>query len=142
MSAHILLCEDEVPILKATEFKLKKAGFEVECAEDGQAAWEAIERRLPDLLITDLQMPRLNGYELTQRIRDDAVTASLPIIMLTAKGYELAEHDVVSKWGVVAVMTKPFSPRELLKLVEETVGGEEHRGRGAKEQREEVTSNA
>ena len=69
MSAKVLLCDDEIHILRAAEFKLSRAGFDVRCATDGQEAWEAIERERPDLLITDFQMPRLNGLDLIQRIR-------------------------------------------------------------------------
>jgi DNA-binding response OmpR family regulator len=121
MPHRVLLCDDEIHILRAAEFKLSKAGYEVECAYDGEQGWEAIQRRRPDILITDLQMPRLNGYELTQRIRDNPATRDMPILMLTAKGYELVQQDVATRWGVAAVMTKPFSPRELLKVVEQTL---------------------
>ena len=115
---HILLCDDEIHILRAAEFKLSKAGFEVECANDGQAGWEAIQRRLPDVLVTDLQMPRMTGIELARKVRQNPASKDLPILMLTAKGYELAQHDVNNECGILAVMTKPFSPRELLKTIE------------------------
>jgi DNA-binding response OmpR family regulator len=123
MSYRILLCDDEIHILRAAEFKLTKAGYDVECANDGQEGWEAIQRRRPDILITDVQMPRMNGYELVQQVRDNSATRELPILMLTAKGYELTQFDAASKWGVAAVMTKPFSPRELVKMVEQTLAG-------------------
>ncbi|NQT16867.1 MAG: response regulator [Planctomycetes bacterium] len=115
---HILLCDDSIHILRAAEFKFKRAGYDVETAHDGQEGWERIEARLPDLLVTDCQMPRLDGYQLTQRIRQQADTRDLPIIMLTAKGFELSHEELAEKWHVAAVMAKPFSPRELLQLVE------------------------
>lgn len=118
MTAKILLCDDEVHILRAAEFKLTRAGLDVRCATDGQAAWEAIESDPPDLLITDLQMPRLNGLDLIENIRRQPGLASLPIIVLTAKGFELSTEQLAEKWGVLAVVGKPFSPRELLRLVE------------------------
>ena len=121
MSHRILLCDDEIHILRAAEFKLTKAGYDVQCAADGQEGWELIQQRKPDLLITDLQMPRMNGYELTQHVRDNPATADLPIFMLTAKGYELAQLDLAARWNIAAIMTKPFSPRELLKQVEQTL---------------------
>ncbi len=55
---HVLLCDDELHILRAAEFKLSRAGYEVQCAGDGQEGWEAIQRRKPDILVTDLQMPQ------------------------------------------------------------------------------------
>ena len=118
MSAKVLLCDDEIHILRAAEFKLSRAGFDVRCAADGQEAWEAIERERPDLLITDFQMPRLNGLDLIQRIRQRPDTRDLPILVLTAKGFELSPEELAEKWGVLAVVGKPFSPRELLRLVE------------------------
>ena len=66
MPYRILLCDDEIHILRAAEFKLKQAGYEVICASDGQEAWEEIQRAKPDVLITDCQMPRLDGVGLVQ----------------------------------------------------------------------------
>lgn len=121
---HILLCDDELHILKAAEFKLLKAGFEVECAGNGQQGWEAIQRRKPDLLVTDLQMPYMNGFQLAQKVRENPATSDLPIIMLTGKGYEMSKEEVTSQFRITRVMNKPFSPRELLQTVEETLAAE------------------
>lgn len=117
MPNRILLCDDEIHILRAAQFKLSRAGYDIECASDGQDAWEAIERQCPDLLITDYQMPRLDGFELVKRIREHESTRHLPVLMLTAKGFELAHSDVAEAWGVKAILPKPFSPRELIKHV-------------------------
>lgn len=124
MAKRILLCDDEIHILRAAEFKLKRAGFDVRTARDGQAAWEAIQIEKPDVLITDYQMPRLDGFGLVQRVRQDPATEDLPVLMLTAKGYELSQEELAEKWDVVAVIAKPFSPRELLRLVEEILAGQ------------------
>jgi len=118
MSRTVLLCDDEVHILRAAEFKLKRAGFEVRCAADGQEAWEMIQADCPDLLITDCQMPRMNGIELAERVHTDPTTRGLPVIMLTAKGFELSEDELRDKCGVLAMVSKPFSPRLLLEQVE------------------------
>jgi two-component system, OmpR family, alkaline phosphatase synthesis response regulator PhoP len=122
MSKHILLCDDEIHILRAAEFKLKKAGYDVQIAGDGQEAWEAVERQMPDLLITDCQMPRLDGLGLVARVRANPATADLPIFMLTAKGYELSHDELAAQWNVMAVIAKPFSPRELLQRVDGVLG--------------------
>ncbi|MEN6450451.1 MAG: response regulator [Thermoguttaceae bacterium] len=118
MGKRIFLCDDEIHILRAAEIKFARAGYEVETANDGQAAWEAIQRRTPDLLITDCQMPRLDGFGLVRKLRDNAATADLPIMMLTAKGFELSQQELAEKWNVLALIAKPFSPRELLRRVD------------------------
>ena len=118
MSKRILLCDDEIHILRAAEFKLKKAGYEVQIAGDGEEAWEAIHRQKPDILITDCQMPRLDGLGLVRRLRDNPETADLPIFMLTAKGFELSHEELADELEVLRVIAKPFSPRELLQDVD------------------------
>lgn len=122
MSKRVLLCDDEIHILRAAEFKLKKAGYDVEIAHDGQEAWEAIQVRRPDMLVTDFQMPRLDGFGLVRRLREDPATADLPVLMLTAKGYELSHEELAANWKVLAVLAKPFSPRELLQYVAQVLG--------------------
>lgn len=120
---HVLLCDDELHILKAAEFKLKRAGFEVQCANNGREGWQAIQARKPDLLVTDLQMPYMNGLQLAENVRGSFDAHELPIIMLTGKGYEISKEEVSQRLGITRVMNKPFSPRELLQLVEETLAG-------------------
>jgi DNA-binding response OmpR family regulator len=118
MTKHILLCDDEIHILRAAEFKLKKAGYDVRTAGDGLEAWEAIQQQKPDLLITDCQMPRLDGLGLVRKVRENPATADLPVFMLTAKSFELSQDDLARKWSISAVIAKPFSPRELLQRVD------------------------
>jgi len=122
MPKRLLLCDDEIAILRAAEFKLKKAGYEVHIASDGQAGWELIQRIRPDMVITDCQMPRMNGLELVQRIRSEPSLQNLPVVMLTAKGFELRPEELAQKWNVLAVVAKPFSPRELLQMVDRILG--------------------
>jgi two-component system, OmpR family, alkaline phosphatase synthesis response regulator PhoP len=117
MSKQVLLCDDEVHILRAAEFKFARAGYDVRCASDGLEAWEMIQEQLPDVLVTDCQMPRMDGLQLVERIRGDERSRHLPIIMLTAKGFELAQADLADKWQVAGVLSKPFSPRELVGFV-------------------------
>jgi len=119
MSKRVLLCDDEVHIIRAAEFKLARAGFEVECVSDGQFGWEAIERKTPDMLITDCQMPRLSGLQLIERVRSNPATKDLPVMMLTAKGFELSPEEMARQWNVLEIIAKPFSPRDLLRRVEE-----------------------
>ena len=124
MPKRILLCDDEIHILRAAEFKLKRAGYDVQTACDGQEGWELIEANPPDLLVTDCQMPRLDGIGLTRRLREHPETRDLPVLMLTAKGFELSHEELAEKWDVLDVIGKPFSPRELLRRVDEILGKE------------------
>jgi len=118
VAKRILLCDDEIHILRAAEFKLKRAGFDVQVASDGQEAWELIEARPPDILVTDYQMPRMDGLQLTQRVRENPDLGDLPILMLTAKGFEISHEELARKWNVRGVIAKPFSPRQLLQTVQ------------------------
>jgi len=121
----ILLCDDELHILRAAEFKFKRAGYEVVCASDGQEGWERIQEKRPDIVVTDCQMPRLSGLGLAERIRNTPATADLPVIMLSAKGFELPPAELQSQYGIRHLMAKPFSPRELFARVEAVLSGDE-----------------
>jgi two-component system alkaline phosphatase synthesis response regulator PhoP len=122
MTKKVLLCDDEIHILRSAEITVQRAGYEVRTARDGQEAWEAIQHERPDVLVTDVQMPRMDGFELSRRIRENPATKDLPILMLTAKGFELAHQEIASKWNITEVLAKPFSPRELVRLIDQVVG--------------------
>jgi two-component system, OmpR family, alkaline phosphatase synthesis response regulator PhoP len=125
MSKRILLCDDELHILRAAEFKFVRAGFGVQCASDGEEAWALIERDTPDIVVTDCQMPRLSGLELAKRMKEDPATSHVPIIMLSAKGFELSPERLLAEYGIRKLLGKPFSPRELFNVVEALLAGEE-----------------
>lgn len=122
MTQRILICDDEVHILRAAEFKLQRGGYLVQTACDGQEAWECLVADAPDLLMTDCQMPRLDGLGLIRRVRENPATRDLPILMLSAKGFEIRAEDLARDWNVLKLITKPFSPRELLQTVESILG--------------------
>jgi len=124
MSKRILLCDDELHILRAAEFKFKRAGYDVVCANDGQEGWEQILAQHPDIVVTDCQMPRLNGLQLAERIRSTPETSHLPVIMLSGKGFELSAEELRERFGIRCLMGKPFSPRELFARVEAVLAGE------------------
>lgn len=117
MPHRILLCEDEFAIAKAASFKLSKSGHLVDMQPDGEAGWIAYCAERPALLLTDLQMPRLDGLTLIRRIREHDQT--LPVILLTAKGYEVDEAALAAEFGHFRLFSKPFSPRELSNAVDE-----------------------
>lgn len=125
MGRRILLCDDELHILKAAEFKFKRAGYDVVTAGDGEQGWEAIQQQLPDLVITDCQMPRMNGLQLAERVKNDPTTSHLPVIMLSAKGFELSNSELREQYGILALIAKPFSPRDLFERVENILNARE-----------------
>ena len=122
MTKKVLLCDDEIPILRAAEFKIKKAGYDVRTAHDGQEAWEMIQTDPPDVLVTDYQMPRMDGMELVGRVRQRNDLCDLPVLMLTAKGFELEEDELASRLNIHKLLAKPFSPRILLETIQEVLG--------------------
>ena len=112
--AHRIICvEDEQDIRELIEYNLRREGFEVETAANGQVGLDKIRRLGADLVLLDLLLPGLDGLEICRRLKMDAVTRDIPIIMVSAKG---EESDVVLGLGMGAddYVTKPFSPRELI----------------------------
>ncbi len=124
MTHRILLCDDELHILRAAEFKFQRAGFDVVCASDGQEAWERIQEQVPDILVTDYQMPRMDGLELAKKIHETPETHNTPVVMLTAKGFELSRQEIREQYGILDLVSKPFSPRELLRKVQDVLSAE------------------
>jgi len=114
VAKRILVAEDN-PALAAV---VEHAGFEVTLARNGREAWNCLQRQDFDLLVTDHQMPELSGCELLCRMRQTERLASVPVLMLTAKGLEFEREQVRSSFGVLDVLPKPFSPRQLVDQVE------------------------
>jgi len=116
----ILIADDEVHIIQVVAIKLKNNGFEVITAENGQKAYELACEQIPDLIITDFQMPIMTGLELIKNLRQNPDTASIPVIMLTARGFAI-EDDVRKDLKISDCLSKPFSPRELLQNVQQVL---------------------
>ncbi len=122
---RVIACDDHAHITCTLDMALRKAGFEVETYPSGELALEAIRREVPALVITDCQMPGgMDGLELCRKIRKDIRFDNVLIIMLTSKGYELSERMLQRDLRLSALIGKPFSPRELSKLVQTLVGVE------------------
>ncbi len=120
MAGRILVVDDEAHILHVLSLKLRNAGYEVFTAVDGEDGYELAAQHLPDLVITDLQMPYMTGVELCRALANNASTAHIPVLILTARGYALDDDDL--KIGNIKdVLSKPFSPRAVLQLVKETL---------------------
>ena len=110
----VAVVDDEASIRETVGFALQRAGYRVEAFADGAAAWEAFERRLPDLVVLDILMPRLDGLELCRRLR--ARSEALPIIFLTSRDEEL-DRVLGLELGADDYLCKPFSMRELVARV-------------------------
>ncbi len=116
-----LVVDDEIHIVQVVAIKLRNNGFDVTTAENGAVALEYAKEIKPDIIVTDFQMPVMTGLELVENLRQDAETADIPVIMLTARGFAI-EEDRRQELKISACLSKPFSPRELLASVEEIVG--------------------
>ena len=113
MSNKILVVDDEQSIVNIIAYNLKKEGYEVVCAEDGEMALEVFEKENPDLVILDIMMPKIDGYGVCKKIREKSPN---PIIMLTARADEV-DKVLGLEIGADDYVTKPFSNRELLARV-------------------------
>lgn len=111
--AKILVVDDEVSIAAMLAYNLKKEGYEVVTAEDGEVALEKFENENPDLLLLDIMMPKMDGYEVCRKIREKS---NVPIIMLTARADEV-DKVVGLEMGADDYVTKPFGNRELIARV-------------------------
>lgn len=122
MTQKILIADDEPNIIISLEYLMKREGYEVVVARDGQEAIELALQHQPDLLLLDVMMPKKTGFEVCQELRADASCRDTPIVMLTAKG---RDTDIAKGMalGATAYMTKPFSTRELVDKVREVLGG-------------------
>ena len=118
MSQHVLIADDEPNIVVSLEFLMKREGYRVSVARDGDAALEAIRNERPDLVLLDVMMPKRSGMEVCQAVREDPALAGVRILMLSAKG---RDTDVAkgAALGADAYMTKPFSTRALADKVRE-----------------------
>jgi phosphate regulon transcriptional regulator PhoB len=113
MLTKVLVIDDERDIVALLRYHLEKAGFQCLEAMDGATALRLIREQHPDLLLLDLMLPGMDGLEICRRLRQDATTARLPIVMLTAKAEEV-DRVVGLEVGADDYVVKPFSPRELI----------------------------
>ena len=118
MAKRILIVDDEPNIVLSLEYLMKREGYEVEVAADGERALAAIERSEPDVVLLDVMLPKVDGFEVCRRLRADPRRAGLRILMLTARGRE-GEVAKGLGAGADAYVTKPFSTRELVARIAE-----------------------
>ena len=113
---QIIVVDDEVDLIELLSYNLKKEGFIVDSASDGETALAKIKNGKYDLVVLDLMLPGVQGLEICRILRNNPKTARMPVIMLTAKGEEV-DRIIGLEMGADDYMTKPFSPRELVARV-------------------------
>jgi DNA-binding response OmpR family regulator len=121
MGKRVLIADDEPNIVTALEFLLRRSGYEVSIARNGDAALKLVEAQRPDLVLLDVMMPLRSGYEVCQRMRERADWRHIKIIMLTAKGRDVEMSKGLSI-GADLYITKPFSTQELVAKINGLLG--------------------
>lgn len=121
MPKTIVIADDEPHVLRSLEFILKKQGYNVITAVNGEEALEKVRENEPDLVFLDIQMPKLDGNSVLRKLREDPKYQDLYIVMITAKGQE-ADRLLSLESGANEYVTKPYSPRKLVGRVKEILG--------------------
>jgi DNA-binding NarL/FixJ family response regulator len=116
MSARILLVDDEPGVRESVQAYLEDSGYAVQVAAGAKDAWEMLQRDPPELVITDVMMPQVDGYQFLKQMRDDPRFVAMPVVFLTARGMK---SDRISGYqaGCDAYLPKPFDPEELIAIV-------------------------
>jgi two-component system alkaline phosphatase synthesis response regulator PhoP/two-component system response regulator VicR len=124
MARKILTCDDEKNIVRLIQVNLERQGYEVVTAYNGRECLEKVETEQPDLILLDLMMPEMTGFEVLEVLKADPKTAKIPVIMLTAR---TQDQDVLKGWqsGVECYLTKPFNPIELITFIKRIFAIEE-----------------
>jgi two-component system alkaline phosphatase synthesis response regulator PhoP len=117
----VLVVDDEIYIVHILDFSLGMEGYEVVTALDGEAALEKLKSDQPDLIVLDIMMPKLDGYEVCKAIKGNPDTAHIPVILLSAKGRNV-DQKMGFDVGADDYITKPFSPRKLVERINQLLG--------------------
>ena len=117
----ILVVDDEIYIVHILDFSLGMEGYEVITALDGEQALDKLRTERPDLIVLDIMMPKLDGYEVCKAIKSDPLTRHIPVILLSAKGRNVDQQTGFDV-GADDYITKPFSPRKLVERINQLLG--------------------
>ncbi|MDQ3646599.1 MAG: response regulator [Actinomycetota bacterium] len=117
---RILICDDDPAILRVLQVNLEIEGYQVYAAHHGEEAVELAIANQPDLVILDIMMPRLDGYQACEKIKANEATRDTPVIFLSARAQQ-SDIDRGKSFGVSEYLTKPFDPMELLEVVERLI---------------------
>lgn len=118
---RILVADDEPDVRELVVYRMKRSGYDVVEAKNGEEAYDLAVQHVPDLIVADVMMPRIDGYELTRRLRAEPTTQRIPIILLTAKTQE-ADVSQGFAAGADDYLKKPFNPDELVARVRAVLG--------------------
>jgi len=118
---RVMIVEDEPNIVESLSFVFSREGWQVAAALDGEPAIERLLSEPPDVLVLDVMLPPLNGFEVLKRLRSEPSLKHLPVLVLTAKGQEKDRHTAM-RLGADAFVTKPFSNRDIVQQVRELAG--------------------
>ncbi|MEA2477672.1 MAG: hypothetical protein QOF16_308 [Actinomycetota bacterium] len=117
---RILVCDDDPVILRLLQVNLELEGYEVLTAHDGEEAVQVATAEVPDLILLDIMMPRMDGYQAVQEIKSKDETKHIPVVFVSAKAQQ-SDVDLGKSYGVAAYLTKPFDPTEMIELVAQLV---------------------
>lgn len=121
MNPDILIVEDEPAILTSLEFILDHAGWTTQSVTDGEAAIKAVQIAMPKMVVLDLMLPKINGFEVLKSLRNNAATKNLPIMILTAKGQQ-QDKRTAQELGANSFVTKPYANTDVVKAVHSLIG--------------------
>ena len=122
MAARVLIAEDEANIAESLRFILGREGYDVACVVDGESALRRLRSDPPDVLMLDVMLPGMNGFEVLKNVRADASLSALPVIILTAKT-QAQDRRLAEELGAQAYITKPFSNREVVEQLRRLIAG-------------------
>lgn len=122
LAIDVLIAEDEPSIIEALDFVLKRAGWSVRTVTEGDEILDAVRRQNPRMLLLDVMLPKRSGFEVLKQIRADKATASLPVLVLTAKGQQ-QDRRIAEELGADAFITKPYSNAEVVSTVRTLLNG-------------------
>ncbi len=120
MQRTVLIIEDEKLIIVSTQMVLEAAGFHVESATNGEDGIAKAKSQTPDLILLDIMMPGIDGWETLTRLKRDSATAGIPVVIFTAREHSRG-HQKSTEMGAADYFRKPFEPDELIELVEKHV---------------------
>ncbi|MRR11048.1 response regulator [bacterium] len=119
--SRVLIADDEPHIRRLVSFTLGKGGFEIIEATDGGEAWDLARSELPDIVLLDVMMPVMTGYEVLEKLKADPATRDIPVVMLSAKSQQ-TEVQAGLAGGACEYICKPFTPKDLVQRVTELLG--------------------
>ena len=121
MQRTVLIIEDEKLIIVSTQMVLEAAGFRVESATNGEDGITKAKSQTPDLILLDIMMPGIDGWETLTRLKRDPATAGIPVVIFTAREHSRG-HQKSAEMGAADYFRKPFEPDELIELVDKHIG--------------------